>query len=84
MREESAGEAKCRRHGSEVWVMVAGRTARGRSRLDRRGPFASRHPLMAAWVAEERRESMIAVMPPTCGYGYILLLCGSEADIRGS
>lgn len=33
--EEPAGEAKFRRHGSGTWVEAAGRTARGRRRLDR-------------------------------------------------
>lgn len=74
VRGESAGEAKCRRHGSERWVEAAGRIACGMRRLRRRGPLASRQPLSAAWAAEERRESMMAVIPPTCGYGGIPLV----------
>ena len=78
VRQESAGEAKCRRHRSVVWVEAAGMIARGRRRLDRRGLFASRQPRAAAWAVEERRESIDTVMPPTCGYGSILLDPGAE------
>lgn len=78
VREESAGDAKCRRHGSDTWAAAAGTTARGRRRLDRRGPFASRQPLTAARAAEERNESMVASRPPACGYGGILLVSCAE------
>ena len=80
VREESAGEAKLRRRGSKIWVEAAGRTARGRHRLDRRGPFASRQPLTAAWAAEERRESMLALIRPAYGYGGILHV--SQAELK--
>lgn len=60
-REEPVGDAKPRRHESGSWVEAAERTARGRCRLDRRGHFASRQPLTAAWAAEERRVSMVTV-----------------------
>ena len=78
VREDSAGEAKLRRRSSKIWVEAAGRTARGRRRLDRRGPLASRPPLTAACAAEERRESMLALIRPACGYGGMLHVSQKE------
>lgn len=48
VKEEPLGEAKFRRHGSETWEKAAGRTARGRHRLDRKGALASRQLRAAA------------------------------------
>ena len=74
VREEPAGEAKCRRHDSGNCVEPAGRSVCGRRSADRRGALTSRQLRAAARAAEERRESMIALMSPACGYGDDLLM----------
>ena len=81
--EEPVGEAKYRRHGSEICIEAAGRDTRGSCRLARRGPIASRQPLTAAWAAEERRQRMVTIIRPTCGYDGISTWV-SEAGARGS
>ena len=83
MREEAAGEANCRRLGSESWVEAAGRTVRGRRRLDLRGALARRQLRSATRAAEERRESMVASMRPACGYGSILHVSQAELEWGG-
>ena len=81
MREEPAGETNCRRLGSERWVEAAGRTARGRRRLDRRGALARRQLRSATRAAEERRESMVGSMRLACGYGFILHVPQAELEL---
>ena len=83
MREEAAGEANCRRPGSQSLVEAAGRTARGRRRLDRRGALARRQLRSATRAAEERRESMVASMRPACGYGGILHVSKADLELGG-